>query len=137
MKTIKDDLFASIAAPVTLFVFSTFWGLYAINREFIYPKKLDGILPFWTTQFFHTTIVTILLECVVDRVVYPSRRKGISLLLLFGAGYLGWISYCSSQSGKWPYPFLRLMSPTAFSIFVAASALMCVFFYIVVEKYND
>ena len=29
------------------FVVATFWVLYAVDRELVYPKALDAIIPTW------------------------------------------------------------------------------------------
>jgi len=34
--------------PVTFqFVVMTFWGIYAVDRELVYPKHLDALIPQW------------------------------------------------------------------------------------------
>jgi len=32
---------------VLQFVVLTFWGIYAVDRELVFPKALDGIIPSW------------------------------------------------------------------------------------------
>jgi hypothetical protein len=53
----EDYLFASIAFPMGLFVGIAFWGLYAFNRELVYPAVLDKIVPVWLNHAMHTTYV--------------------------------------------------------------------------------
>ncbi|KAG6928255.1 androgen dependent TFPI regulating protein, partial [Chelydra serpentina] len=43
----RDLLFSVLAFPVATFVFMSFWVLYTYNRELVYPKSLDGIIPMW------------------------------------------------------------------------------------------
>ena len=70
LKELKETLYATIGVPICLFVVSSFWILYSVDRQFIYPAHMDGIVPFWTTHFFHTTIVSLLLESYFDKITY-------------------------------------------------------------------
>jgi len=136
LKSVQDVFFASIAGPVCLFVVTSFWIIYAMDREFIYPKSMDLIVPNWSTHFFHTTIISLLLECCFDKVTYPRRKSGITYMMMFGIGYFSWISYVFLQSGSWPYPFMQLMSPTIFFLFMATVFLTIYGFYVLIEKFN-
>ncbi|XP_017493955.1 PREDICTED: androgen-dependent TFPI-regulating protein-like, partial [Rhagoletis zephyria] len=42
-----DVIFYSLALPVSLIVAVTFWGLYAIDREIIFPKAIEKYYPVW------------------------------------------------------------------------------------------
>ncbi|KAF7248645.1 Androgen-induced gene 1 protein [Varanus komodoensis] len=44
---IRDFIFSAFVFPVGLFVAVAFWGLYAYDRELIYPAELDAINPSW------------------------------------------------------------------------------------------
>ena len=137
VRSFRHDLFASIAAPVSLFVVTSFWIIFSINREFVHPRHLDDLAPFWTTHFFHTTVVSILLECYFDRIIYPTRKRGITYLIVFGIGYFCWISYVQRQAGSWPYPFMDLLSPTAFIAFAASTFFITTIYYILIEEVNN
>ncbi|NXV87061.1 ADTRP protein, partial [Calonectris borealis] len=43
----RDLLFGVLAFPVSTFVSISFWTLYSFNRELVYPKSLDGVIPLW------------------------------------------------------------------------------------------
>ncbi|XP_026857546.1 androgen dependent TFPI regulating protein 1 isoform X5 [Electrophorus electricus] len=43
----RDGLFTVLAAPVGTFVCASFWSLYAYDRELVYPKLIDHIIPVW------------------------------------------------------------------------------------------
>ena len=45
-----DLWFFSLTFPIALFVGAVFWGLYAINRELIFPKTHDQYVPRWSTH---------------------------------------------------------------------------------------
>lgn len=136
LKVMKDVFFASIAAPTCLFIVTSFWIIYSLDREYIYPKYMDNIAPFWTTHFFHTTIISLLLECYMDKVVYPKRQSGLTYMFMFNIMYFIWISYVFFQSGSWPYPFMQLFNIAAFVSFLATVYLIGAGFYVFLEKIN-
>jgi len=45
IRKFKDWLMATLAFPVALNVGVTFWTLYAIDRELVFPKVLDPVFP--------------------------------------------------------------------------------------------
>lgn len=136
LKELKETVYAALGAPICLFVVSSFWILYSLDRQFIYPSHMDNIVPFWTTHFFHTTIVVILLQPYFDKIVYPARKTGIFVLMSFNISYFAWISFICYQSGEWPYPFLNALSPVGFAIFALATFALSVCLYIFGEKVN-
>jgi hypothetical protein len=50
---IKDYLFATTLFPASMFVGTSFWIIYAIDRELIYPKIIDEFLPRFCSMIFH------------------------------------------------------------------------------------
>jgi hypothetical protein len=45
IRKLKDYFFAAFAFPVAFNVGVTFWGLYAVNRELVFPKAIDAFFP--------------------------------------------------------------------------------------------
>lgn len=45
IRKFKDWLLSTLAFPVALNVGITFWTLYAIDRELVFPKVLDPVFP--------------------------------------------------------------------------------------------
>lgn len=45
IRKVKDLMFAAFAFPVALNVGITFWTLYGIDRELVFPKALDAFFP--------------------------------------------------------------------------------------------
>lgn len=45
IRKFKDWLLSTLAFPVALNVGVTFWTLYAIDRELVFPKVLDPVFP--------------------------------------------------------------------------------------------
>ena len=61
IRKIKDYLFSSLALPVALNVGITFWSLFWINRELVFPKALDEFFPSWLNHIMHTNIIVFIL----------------------------------------------------------------------------
>ncbi|GBP16731.1 Androgen-dependent TFPI-regulating protein [Eumeta japonica] len=47
---LRDTIFSSIAFPLAIFVAFTFWSIYAIDRELIFPRALDAVFPVWSNH---------------------------------------------------------------------------------------
>ncbi|XP_017059399.2 androgen-induced gene 1 protein [Drosophila ficusphila] len=107
LRTLRDYMMASFVVPLSLTVSLTFWTLFAIDRESIYPVVLDLVYPGWLNHAMHTFVVVYaLLELAITHHRYPSRMKGFIGLGLFMVGYLAWIHFVWWVTGIWVYPFL-------------------------------
>ena len=42
---LKDFVFSTVGFPVGVFVSVSFWGLYAIDRDLVFPDELDQFFP--------------------------------------------------------------------------------------------
>ncbi|XP_041114379.1 androgen-dependent TFPI-regulating protein-like, partial [Polyodon spathula] len=61
----------------------SFWLLYAHDRELVYPKPLDDIIPQWLNHAMHTGILPLLLvELYIIPHHFTSQRNGILGLTL-------------------------------------------------------
>ncbi|NXS00976.1 ADTRP protein, partial [Oxylabes madagascariensis] len=77
----RDLLFSVLAFPVSTFVCISFWTLYTYNRELVYPKSLDGVIPLWLNHAMHTAVLPFaLLEILALPHRYPAKKKGLILL---------------------------------------------------------
>ena len=45
IKNFSNFLYVSIVFPVGVFVFLTFWSIYLMDREMIWPKTVDKLIP--------------------------------------------------------------------------------------------
>jgi len=134
---IKDVMFASAAFPIGIFVAVIFWGLWAVDRELIFPKKLDGFFPVWLNHFMHTTVLPLQLsELIFSSHKYPSRMVGGGITSLLTLGYLIWIHVIYHYGGFWVYPVFRVLTPTMRPVFMAVCCLMGFTLYIIGEKMN-
>lgn len=70
------------------FVCITFWLMFTIDREMVYPKIIDTYIPFWQNHGMHTTILPlVLLELFTTRHKFPSISTSLTILVAFGSLY--------------------------------------------------
>ncbi|KAM4027200.1 androgen-dependent TFPI-regulating protein isoform 1-T1 [Anomaloglossus baeobatrachus] len=133
----RDLLFAVLAFPAATFVFLSFWALYSYDRQLVYPEGLDKVIPQWLNHAVHSAVFPIaVLEIVTSPHHYPPRRKGLILLGICSISYISWVIWIYLADGNWVYPFLGLLSPFGFLIFLLCSHILAVFVYIVGETLN-
>ncbi|XP_050309181.1 androgen-dependent TFPI-regulating protein-like [Anthonomus grandis grandis] len=137
IRKVKDIVFSSLAFPLSMFVGLSFWGLYLIDRELIFPTILDKYFPSWLNHLMHTNIMIFsLLEMLVSYRKYPSRKIGLTITVSFMLVYLGWIHYINSRTNKWVYPILNVLPLPARICFFILNFVVIVFCYILGEKIN-
>ncbi|XP_062871512.1 androgen dependent TFPI regulating protein 1 isoform X2 [Trichomycterus rosablanca] len=133
--TVQDFFFAVLAFPVGTFVFTSFWSIYSYDRELVFPKFLDDIIPTWHNHAMHTVIMPLLLlQMFLQHHRYPSRSKGIFSLAVFVASYLAWVLWVRHASGIWVYPIMAHLSPVGLVLFLAVASLSMAPLYLLGEK---
>ncbi|XP_069740805.1 androgen dependent TFPI regulating protein 1 isoform X2 [Narcine bancroftii] len=96
---LQDWLFSALAFPVGFFVVLSFWMIYAYDRELVYPKVLDQIIPMWLNHAMHTLVLVILMvELTIVPHHCPSRKGGIAVLVAFCSCYLLWCSRITEKA---------------------------------------
>ncbi|XP_031971346.1 androgen-dependent TFPI-regulating protein isoform X3 [Corvus moneduloides] len=107
---------------LNLFVSISFWTLYTYNRELVYPKSLDGVIPLWLNHAMHTAVFPFaLLEILALPHRYPAKKKGLVLLGFVAFLYISWVLWIYSVTGEWVYPLFALFSPSGLAAFFASS----------------
>ncbi|XP_078411648.1 androgen-induced gene 1 protein-like isoform X2 [Cetorhinus maximus] len=135
ISALQDWLFAGLAFPIGFFVVVSFWLLYAIDRELVYPKILDQIIPTWMNHAMHSVVLVLLtLELILVPHHCPSRKGGMALLVTFCSSYLLWVLWIRHRSAIWVYPILEALSPVGVGIFLTAAVLVTIALYVVGEK---
>ncbi|XP_076874926.1 androgen dependent TFPI regulating protein 1 isoform X2 [Brachyhypopomus gauderio] len=133
--TARDACFTVLAVPVGTFVCGSFWSLYAYNRELVYPKYIDEIIPLWLNHALHSVVFPLLLlQMFLQHHQYPSRPKGILSLALFASLYLAWVLWVRHISGIWVYPILAHLSLVGLIVFLAIASVSMVPIYLLGEK---
>jgi hypothetical protein len=69
-----------------------FWGLYAIDRELIFPEIFDPLIPPFKNHIMHTLpLITALLDNYIKERQYPKRiLTGFTPTLILGITYIIW-----------------------------------------------
>lgn len=120
-----------------MFVGLTFWIIYFIDRELIFPRALDPYFPTWLNHVMHTNImIFVLIEMFTSFRKYPSRKFGITVLSLFMLVYLVWINIIHVKTGMWVYPVLDVLNLPLRVVFFLSLFLLSVGLYVVGEKLN-
>ncbi|KAI4885511.1 hypothetical protein NFI96_023597 [Prochilodus magdalenae] len=133
--TLRDGFFTVLAFPVGTFVFASFWSLYTYDRELVYPKYLDDIIPIWLNHAMHTVIMPLLLaQMYLQPHKHPSRLNGILALALFASLYLAWVLWVRHVSGLWVYPIMARLSPVGLVLFLGAASVSMAPLYLLGEK---
>lgn len=126
----RDNMHACIAFPVGMFVVATFWALYAIDRELVFPKALDRLVPFWLNHMLHTAVFPFLM---IDKYLvhhqYPVRHKGIPGSFGLALIYLVWILFIAYYEGFWVYPVLQVLAMHERAIFIGVCMTLFASFY--------
>ncbi|NXT20107.1 ADTRP protein, partial [Syrrhaptes paradoxus] len=126
----RDLLFSVLAFPVSTFVSISFWTLHTYNRELVYPKSLDGVIPCWLNHAMHTAVLPFaVLEIFATPHRYPAKKKGLILLGFAAFLYISWVLWIYSVTGEWVYPLFALFNPAGLAAFFAGSLAIIVLFY--------
>ncbi|KPI98546.1 Androgen-induced gene 1 protein [Papilio xuthus] len=136
IRLIKDVLF-SVAFPVAVYVSSAFWGIYAIDKDLIYPEYIAKLYPEWVNHILHTTVaIFMFIELLITNRNYPSRKVGLSAMSTFIVLYISWYLTVYFMTGTWAYPLFDELNWPLRIVFLLFSYLVVVAIYIVAEKLN-
>lgn len=118
-----------------MFVGLTFWGLYAVDRELVFPKAIDQYFPAWLNHVMHTNIMLfILIEMYACYAKYPKRKLGMTVLISFMLTYLIWIHVIHAYTNVWVYPVLDVLNLPGRLIFFIGLMLLSLSLYMLGEK---
>lgn len=119
LDVICNTLYTSLAFPLGSLVVVSFWLIYAIDRELIYPSRLDSLIPIWLNHVMHTLpLVACLIEMALVNHNYPRFVKGVLLSVMIGIAYLVWIFYIAFTTGFWVYEMLNVMDSLSKGLFI-------------------
>ncbi|XP_062986436.1 androgen-dependent TFPI-regulating protein [Elgaria multicarinata webbii] len=131
---LRDLIFASLAFPMSMFVFTIFWILFSYDRELVFPKNLDLVILPWLNHAMHSAIFPLtLLDMFITPRRYPSKAKGLTLTAATAFAYMGWMEQIRMVTGKRPYPIFEALSPFGIGVLLLGSFVFVVIFYNVGE----
>ena len=130
--SLRDTVFNSLALPIGTFVTISFWTLYAIDRELIFPVGIEEWYPIWLNHTTHTIILPIVL---IDNYLVDHNRRtqknGLTLLLSVITVYGLWILYIGIARSHWVYPVLEVMNWSSRVAFIVGNLLLMNVFYLI------
>ncbi|XP_065898257.1 androgen-dependent TFPI-regulating protein-like [Dysidea avara] len=127
---IVDFAFTALIFPMSLFVAVAFWGVYAVDREGIYPLILDSLLPSLLNHVWHSFIVVcVILEMLLVFHPYPTALRAIISMFVINIIYSIMVVYLRQATGKWAYSFLHSFPPPLVPVFFASSYVTTIIFY--------
>ncbi|KAF7490467.1 Androgen-induced -like protein [Sarcoptes scabiei] len=129
-------LFYSLAFPVAMFVTISFWSIWSIDRELIFPKIFDKYYPFWLNQTAHTLVaIAVLIELMLARWTPPAKQSyGLVLINLFSYSYGALVLYIAIAHNVWVYPFIsKLDWPQRIGFAVAFGLLNSLLYRLAIE----
>ena len=134
---VRDFLFSTLAFPVGIFVTISFWLLYVIDRNLVFPPKLDEFYPLWANHMLHTTCtLSQLFEMKTSFHAYPSKAKGILTSIGFALIYLGWVLVIAFQANVWVYGVLQKLPPVGRTLFMGGCSMIFGIIYLLGEHLN-
>ncbi|RFU28959.1 hypothetical protein B7463_g7398, partial [Scytalidium lignicola] len=104
------NIFSICATPLEMLVTILYWSLRAIDKRFVVPPGHE--LPFIPDLGFHAmpgimlTLDLMLLSPPLTIKAYGAMTLDSALIFL----YWGWVEYCFSLNGWYPYPLLTQLS---------------------------
>ena len=121
----RDFIFSTLAFPLGLFTTISFWLIYSVNRNLIWPVFLDQFYPLWVNHLVHTScLISQIIEMLTVYHIYPSTKTGVRTTIGFFLCYLVWILFLAFHKGVWIYPVLQMLSPLGRTFFIAAFGIL-------------
>lgn len=121
LQRLSDILFTTIAFPLATFVTISFWGLYALGRELVYPEVWDKAIPSYMNHFWHTTILLwVLCEIYLFHHHFPSTAWAAATIFVYSTVYISWVVYLFVKTEWWCYPFMEHLPLFVMALFFAA-----------------
>ncbi|CAH1101820.1 unnamed protein product [Psylliodes chrysocephalus] len=126
-------LFNALLFPCTVLVIVTFWSIWHVDRELIFPKEIDEYFPSWLNHVLHSFIgIPILLELLLPKKDHFIAFKPAAVTLLLYCGiYQSLYFSIYFKDGVWLYPIYKVLDwPQRFIFNVIQVALILGFQYV-------
>ena len=127
LQRLTDLVFTTMVLPLAIFIPVSFWGLYAIDRNLIYPEVFDKVVPPYINHFLHTAILLwALCEVYLVHHHFPSTRWAAVVIFTYSLAYCSWVVYLYVTTNWWCYSVMhRIGSLYAMVPFFACSIFLC------------
>jgi len=138
LKPHMDNFFVSIMIPLAMYVAAIFWTLYLYDRELIFPKIVDKVMPLWINQALHSLIVpAVLLEGYLVPKKSPPLKPSLSLWTTMMIIYTVCIYGTYAQLGMWIYPIFGKAGRYGRILLTIILGIFSMFFFFVGRYVND
>lgn len=135
LQKIRDFVLTTLVVPLGVFIPLIFWGLYAVDRELIFPVSMDAWFPAWLNHLMHTLpIIATLLEVVFVNHVYPRGRVLYVPIIIAAALYVSWLCFIAYHGGFWVYPVFEVLDFKSRAVFMACLIPPNLFFVFLGQK---
>ena len=125
-------LYVSLVFPIGAFVFLSFWSIYSVDRELIWPKRIEAIVPIYQNHIRHTLpLFGVLIDNFLSQKNYKnSLLKSYSILVVSTIIYTSWLVIIKYKTNVWAYPVLEVMNNTQICLFFASFHILIGFLFL-------
>ncbi|XP_022911051.1 androgen-dependent TFPI-regulating protein-like [Onthophagus taurus] len=106
---IKGFLYVGVVVPSAFFVFGTFWILWIVDRELVFPKAFDEFVPQWINHCLHTSIVILPVVEFFSKKVVPSWKWTFLGITAYFWIYQATVLYTYYESSVWLYKVFAVL----------------------------
>lgn len=132
-----DTLYV-LALPLSFAVTLLFWGLYVIDRELVYPKVLDDVIPSWLNHVMHTAPVFFMtVDTILTCHKMPKRSTGIVWMVILVLFYEFCLVMWYLVEGIWAYPFFDVLDTTGKAVFFLGAIVFFLILYLIGDGLNS
>ncbi|KAK4232214.1 hypothetical protein QBC38DRAFT_532878 [Podospora fimiseda] len=104
------NVLAVTTAPLEVLISILYWGLCAIDKSLVVPPELQ--LPFLPDFGFHAMpAIMFTIDLLLLSPPWTIRGYGaMTMSTILAFAYWGWVEYCYTRNGWYPYPIFDLLS---------------------------
>jgi len=125
IQKLSSFIFTLLAFPTSALIVTTFWPIYAIDRNIIFPEILDKYFPWYINHLWHTAVLLwALCEIYLVNHQFPSTLVAFITILLFSTLYVAWVCFIYGVTGHWVYIFLEHLSPMQLALFFTSATFL-------------
>lgn len=131
---LRNFMFRAFAFPMAFTVSVMFWGLFSVDRSFVFPTEAELVVPSWCNHAIHTNIAILMLVEIATTChgySHPeSRRTAIFGLTVLSTLYFSCYIGTYIQHGIWLYPVYEILNWSQRFLFLIFSYVLTVALYL-------